>query len=130
MTRVQLYTALLLFALHCHLAHAVVTYQQCADMHTKTLCVCKHDLDATMRIVCTLNTTIDNKNKNNNNNNQSATTLTIHIYRSEQVRVYCRGYENGSAESERLFAMLPSLPIGPDLMQQISKYPKRCRWIV
>lgn len=114
MTRVQLYTALLLFALHCHLAHAVVTYQQCADMHTKTLCVCKHDLDATMRIVCTLNTTIDNKNKNNNN--QSATTLTIHIYRSEQVRVYCRGYENGSAESERLFAMLPSLPIGPDLM--------------
>ncbi|XP_050329921.1 protein toll-like [Bactrocera neohumeralis] len=118
MTRVQLYTAtiraLFLFALHCRLAHAVITYQQCADMHTQTLCVCNHVLDATMRIVCALSATIDNKS--NNNNNQSATTLTIHIHRSEQVRVYCHGYENGSAESERLFEMLPSLPIGPDLM--------------
>lgn len=105
--------AVFLFALHCHLAHAVITHQQCADMHRKTLCVCKHDLDATMRIVCALNTTDDNSS---NNNNQSATTLTMDIYRSEQVRVYCRSYMNTSAENERLFEMLPSLPIGPDLM--------------
>ncbi|XP_004536485.1 protein toll-like [Ceratitis capitata] len=99
---------LLLYALHQQRAAAVITYPQCDEMSVKTICACRHEDDANMKIVCALNT----QNNNHALSGDSNTTLTIVIYRSAQVRVHCRGLR----ESKSLIDALPALNIGPDLM--------------